>query len=318
MSKSPLSLFPKGFLPYSKNHFVVMISFSLVYLLWTNFVLGFRQDHINFFIFIVGILVLHQETRKIAYFFLCFILFWIIYDSMRIYPNYLVNDVSITPPYLIEKSLFGISTTEGILTPNEYFKDNSHTFFDVLTGLFYLSWVPVPLGLGIYLYRTDKKMLLRFSAAYLFANLIGFCIYYIYPAAPPWYFAKYGDVKLFDISGDPAQLVRFDHLVGFPLFSNMYSKNANVFAAIPSLHAAYPVITWYYARKKKLKWASILIFVDILGIWFAAVYSFHHYFIDVLLGLGCAIAAIFIFEKWLMKSRFSLWLEKYHLFAQSA
>jgi membrane-associated phospholipid phosphatase len=75
----------------------------------------------------------------------------------------------------------------------------------------------------------------------------------------------------------------------------MYNKNANVFAAIPSLHAAYPIILFYFGLKKKYKIASIIFFIDILGIWFAAVYSLHHYIIDLILGGICAIFAIFAF-----------------------
>ena len=71
-----------------------------------------------------------------------------------------------------------------------------------------------------------------------------------------------------------------------------------MFAAIPSLHAAYPVVTWFYAKKYTSKALTWVIFIDIVGIWFSAVYSFHHYFIDVLLGGLVAIIAIFSYEKY--------------------
>ena len=303
--------FKIGLFPSDKHHFIVIGVFALFYLAWTNLVVGFRIDHFNFLLFLLCMLLAHQWTRTFTYSFVFFILFWIIYDSMRIYPNYLLNDVRIIEPYEIEKAIFGITIGNKIVTPNEYFNAHNIPILDFLSGLFYLSWVPVPLGLGIYLFFKDKKMLMQFSATYLFANLLGFCIYYMYPAAPPWYFAKYGTAELFNIQGSAAQLVRFDQLIGYPLFTNMYTKNSNVFAAVPSLHAAYPVITWYYARKKGLKWASILIFLDIIGIWFAAVYSFHHYVIDVILGFLCAVTAIYIFEKWIMKSGFNNILDDY-------
>ena len=38
-----------------------------------------------------------------------------------------------------------------------------------------------------------------------------------------------------------------------------------------------------------------------VGIWCTAVYSGHHYLIDVLLGIFCALLGIFVFEKGLMK-----------------
>lgn len=309
--KKRLTEFRAGLFPVERNHLLTLSAFSLAYIIWTTLVVGFRQDHFVFLLFIACMLFIHRWTRALAYSFVFFTLFWIIYDSMRILPNYMVNPVHVMEPYLLEKSLFGIRTDSGILTPNEFFEKYSSGLLDFISGFFYLTWVPVPMALGIYLFARDKKMLLSFSGAYLFTNLVGFLIYYIYPAAPPWYVAKYGNQQLFDIPGDVARLIYFDQMAGYPIFQSMYVRNSNVFAAIPSLHAAYPVVTWFYARKEKLKWPTILIFIDILGIWFAAVYSGHHYVIDVLLGFLCAVTGIAIYEKWLMQTRFSAWLDRY-------
>ena len=94
----------------------------------------------------------------------------------------------------------------------------------------------------------------------------------------------------------------------------MYNKNANVFAAIPSLHAAYPIVLFYFGLKKRKKWLTALFAIDILGIWFAAVYSMHHYIIDVILGAFCAIIAIFVFDYVLMKTKMRSFIDKYASF----
>ena len=303
--------FRDNLFPFEKQHLYVIGTFVLIYLSWTNFVVGFRDDHQTFIIFITLMFLAHRFTRTVVYCFIFFALFWIIYDSMRILPNYAVNDIHITQPYELEKWLFGIQYSGNILTPNEYLKQNTHPLADFISGFFYLTWVPVPIALGIYLYFKEKALLLQFSAAFLFTNILGFLIYYIYPAAPPWYYETYGKHQFFDIPGSAAQLVRFDELIGIPIFENMYTKNSNVFAAIPSLHAAYPVVTWYYARKKQLYKVSWLILIDVTGIWFAAVYSNHHYIIDVLLGLVCAITGITIFEKFIKKQIFEDQITRY-------
>jgi len=300
-----------GFFPGQVQHLRISAVFALAYLLWTSLVVGLRLDHLQFLGFLLLMFVLHTQTRALTYSFVFFIFFWIIYDSMRILPNYEVNPVHILEPYLFEKNWFGIEFQGVRLTPNEYLRLHAHPVADVLAGLFYLTWVPVPLGLGLYLFFRDKSRLLQFSAAYLFANLLGFMVYYIYPAAPPWYVDLYGDVQRFDIPGHAAQLLRFDQLVGFPLFENMYTRNANVFAAIPSLHAAYPVVTWFYARKTGLRNFSWFVFLDILGIWFAAVYSFHHYILDVMLGAACAVLAIYLFEVLILPGKAAKWLAQY-------
>lgn len=72
---------------------------------------------------------------------------------------------------------------------------------------------------------------------------------------------------------------------------------------MPSLHCAYPVITLYFSIKNRLGLINILHAVIVVGIWFAPVYSGHHYILDVLAGIACAIAGIFIFQKWIAPNR---------------
>ena len=48
-----------------------------------------------------------------------------------------------------------------------------------------------------------------------------------------------------------------------------------------------------------------------IGIWYAAVYSMHHYIIDVILGSFCAIIAIFVFDYVLMKTKIRTLIDKY-------
>ena len=46
---------------------------------------------------------------------------------------------------------------------------------------------------------------------------------------------------------------------------------------------------------------KIILGVVTVGIWFTAVYTSHHYIIDVLGGIACALAGFIIFEYGLMK-----------------
>jgi hypothetical protein len=264
-------------------------------------------------LFLIGFYLLlfygNEKTRKFIIGFSIFIVYWIVYDSMRILPNYEVSPVRIQEPYLLEKSLFGISMNDLVYTPNEYFDLVQTRFLDIVSGLFYLNWVPVPLAFGVYLYYKNKRLFTQYSLVFLFANLLGFVIYYLYPAAPPWYVDLYGFDLHLGVQGNSAGLARFDELTGIPVFASLYNKNANVLAAIPSLHAAYPVIVLYYGIRNKLGWVNALFVLFMLGIWFSAVYSGHHYIIDVLLGAVVAVVTIVLFNllmrcKWVRR-----WME---------
>ncbi len=296
---------------FDSNHLLVIALLSGVYLLWCYTVLGFRSEHFYLTVFCVLAYFGTAQSRKFLLAFTLFVIYWIIYDSMRIYPNYMFNPVHIVEPYEIEKSLFGFNVNGQILTPNEYFRINHWPVVDILSGIFYISWVPVPLIFAAVLFFMDKSYLIYFATAFLFCNLIGFTIYYIYPAAPPWYLEIYGFKEQFNILGSAAGLENFDTLLGVNIFKDMYVKGSNVFAAIPSLHSAYPVILVYFAAKKRWTLASFIFTVQMFGIWFSAVYTRHHYIIDVIFGILCALTSLLLFEYLTKNSRVKNLLEKY-------
>jgi len=286
-----------NFKRFTKQNIIINILLVTLYISFNVMIGDLRDEHIILAVLWIVAYYAHSKTRRFVLGFSFFILFWILYDSMRAIPNYTVNTVHIKQPYNLEKFLFGIKYNGDILTPNEYFAITSNKIFDFLSGFFYINWMPVPLGFGLYLYIKDKKLFLQYSIAFLIINILGFVIYYLYPAAPPWYVAKYGFDLHIGVPGDRAGLVRFDDLVGVPVFKNIYNKNANVLAAMPSLHAAYPLIVLYYAIKKKMKKTAIVIFVIFaLGIWFSAIYSNHHYAIDVLAGVILAMTGLFLID----------------------
>lgn len=255
-------------------------------------------------IIIWAILVAIKPTRKFALALTPWLVFACSYDGMRLLPNYEVNSIDTSDLYETEKSLFGITTATGTLIPGEWFNLHNCAFADFWAGFFYLCWVPVPLGFAVYLYLKGKReMYLRFSIAFLFVNLVGFIGYYIHPAAPPWYVIEHGFKPILNTPGSVAGLERFDELIGLPVFHSIYCNNSNVFAAVPSLHAAYMLVATIYAVISRQHKLCICIFAFIcMGIWWTAVYSTHHYIIDVLLGILTTIVALLILECLLLRT----------------
>ena len=294
-----------------KKQALAALVLALLYLLWMVLVVGLRNDHLMFIALCLGMFFASELSRKVLMALVFFAIYWVVYDSLRIYPNYDFNPVHVQDLYELDKSLFGFMYNGQITTPNEFFEANTHPTADVLSGLFYLCWVPVPIAFAIWLFFKDKRMLLDFSLAFLLTNLFGFVLYYAFPAAPPWYVEMHGFAENFSIPGNEAGLANFDRIMGVQLFHSMYAKNANVFAAIPSLHSAYPIIPFYFALKRKMPVASFSFFVICVGIWGAAVYSRHHYIIDVILGVLCALATILVLERLVLRTRVDAWLDRY-------
>jgi hypothetical protein len=273
----------------------IIIAFSV----FTAVFVGYRSEHALFTLLFCALFFPNEKTRKLAVGLLPFIVYGVLYDVMRIFPNYRFNAVDVEPLYNLEKIWFGITEQGMKLIPGEYFTlHGSHPIVDFLTGVFYLGWVPLPMLFGVYLYWTGKKeFFIRFAMAFLVVNILGFIGYYLHPAAPPWYATLYGFDVATNTVGNAAGLSRFDALTGIPIFNTIYVRNANVFAALPSLHSTYLLITLYYAVKSKCNALIIsIIALFMCGIWFTAVYTLHHYVIDVGAGILCAAVGITLFE----------------------
>ena len=250
------SLFP------SVREAVLVIVITAFFLILTAVCIGLRPEHFLMAGVFLVLFFAGQTTRKLAVALLPFFIFGISYDWMRVYPNYQVNPIDVKGLYEAEKSLFGLSVDGAVLIPCEYFALNHCPVADFFAGIFYLCWVPVPIAFGLWLYlKGDRKVYLRFAMVFLLVNLIGFAGYYIHPAAPPWYAMNYGFEPILDTPGNVAGLGRFDELLGCSIFNSIYGRNANVFAAVPSLHAAalYEIIIISHLLDKiKCKYKCVL------------------------------------------------------------
>jgi hypothetical protein len=152
------------------------------------------------------------------------------------------------------------------------------------------------MAFAVFLFFRNREQFVFFALSFLLVNLLGFVVYYLYPAAPPWYVQQYGFHFLPKTPGNTAGLARFDAFFGLTVFRSLYAKGSNVFAAMPSLHSAYPLIVFYYAWRNRLGLATAGFGVLTAGIWFAAVYTSHHYVLDVLAGIACAGCGIGLFR----------------------
>lgn len=308
--------FGKGRFPSRWECFRLCALWALFFCVTGVFV-GLRGDHfllagIFFALFFAGL-----PTRKLAVALIPFVVFAVSYDWMRIWPNYMVNDIDVRGLYEAERAWFGVAMGGQTVTLCEFFAAHHRAWADVMAGIFYLCWVPVPIAFGVWLYiRGERRWYLHFALTFLLVNLIGFAGYYVHPAAPPWYVIQYGFEPVLGTPGNVAGLGRFDELLGLPVFHSIYGRNANVFAAVPSLHAAYMVVALVYAVKSRQnRWLLAAFAVIMVGIWWTAVYSGHHYLVDVLLGIGCALLGVGLFEYGLMRiPAFRRFMERYECY----
>ncbi|TMA89412.1 MAG: inositol phosphorylceramide synthase [Deltaproteobacteria bacterium] len=234
--------------------------------------------------------VWNDDSRRLALIGLPYLLYALVYDSMRWYADYIRSPIiHVHEPYDFDLHWFGIHG----LTPNEWLQRHTSAPLDLVCGLAYtpMFFIGESVLLSIYFIAKGKvRRAERFTWIFVISNLIGFAFYYIYPAAPPWYVSDHGFAVDLSVHASPAGAIRFDQLIGIPLMQGFYGKSADVFGAIPSLHVVYPFLAliygWYLRRFR------LIAAVYFLLVCFAAVYLNHHYLVDIFLGLAIALAVM--------------------------
>ena len=283
---------------------LLVLGACAVFLAFQWLVVGLIPAQVLMVVLFLALFFAHPLSRCLSVALLPFVVFEVSYDWMRLLPNYMVNPIDVRGLYDAEVSLFGLSTESGgRQTLCEYFSVHHCAAADLVAGLCYLCWVPGPMAVGLWLYFSGRRRAyLHFAMAFLVVNWLGFAIYYVHPAAPPWYVLEHGFEAVVGTPGSAAGLSRFDALVGLPVFQSIYVNNSNIFAAIPSLHAAYMLVATIYALRSRCPWPMAVLCVAVTaGIWWTAVYSCHHYIIDVLLGIATAVAGVCLFESLLLR-----------------
>ncbi|MFN4253910.1 MAG: phosphatase PAP2 family protein [Saprospiraceae bacterium] len=270
---------------------------SAIYFAWFYGVVGGRAEHFGLWALALCLWFWNERTRLFLKNISVWLFYWMLYDSLRVAPNWTVNAVHIQDLYDFDKRWFGIEHNGTLLTLNEWCALHTRPSLDLLAGAFYISWVPLPMLFAAWLYWRDRTLFLRFSWCFFVVNLIGFAIYYLCPAAPPWYVAENGFAFNPNVPRSAAGLNRVDALLGIDLFHRIYTRNSNVFAAMPSLHSAYPLVALLYAIQTRRTWIIALFAATSLGIWVSAIYTNHHYVLDVAAGIGVAALGYWVFER---------------------
>ena len=161
------------------------------------------------------------------------------------------------------------------------------SWIDIAATTFYFLHFAFPLGLGYLIWVVDRRIFLRFSRAMIAMSFAAFVFYLLLPVAPPWKVLP-GVVKIIDHT-----LPSFTDIPGVPVPATVYHwLTPNQYAAMPSLHAAYPLLGTLFALRlwRSRAWAAVLYTA---GVWFSIVYLGEHYVVDIIGGVIFVLAAYF-------------------------
>ncbi|MFO1520324.1 MAG: phosphatase PAP2 family protein [bacterium] len=279
---------------------------------------GFDLTHLLFPLAVLLLYFAHAQSRMFVILAIPIILQNLFFDSFRYVPFHWFQPVHVSEPYHLDRLLFGIRHQGEVLLLNQYLLHFAGASLDFVCGVLYNLLDPMVAVILLLLWKLRSPELAeRYGSAFLLMNFFAFATYLLYPAAAPWYVAKYGLVQpLGPVPGDAAGLANFDKIVGATVSAEMYQSSPVVFGAIPSMHAGFTMLGWMYSFHLNKRWA-FGIGVYTVAMWFSAVYLQHHYVIDVILGIAYAVVAYVLIEKVFRQAVQKIYRIAYRLLTQN-
>jgi membrane-associated phospholipid phosphatase len=216
------------------------------------------------------------------------------YEYLRGIIPLLSHRVHIFPMIDADKWLFGFIPT--IKLQSTLFTSNVTRWYDYMAVLLYISHFVIPLVVEFVFGLCDRRLFKKYTTGLLVLSYLAFFTYMIFPAMPPWMASNQGYLPPLSKIMDQV-FASFAHPIYVPTVYQFFG--ADLVAAFPSLHAAYPWLIFLFVSQKLGK-LTLLLLPYVFGVWFAVVYLGEHYVIDVVAGIiyaSIAFAAVTYFDK---------------------
>ncbi|MEV1286262.1 phosphatase PAP2 family protein [Micromonospora sp. NPDC049679] len=177
-------------------------------------------------------------------------------------------------------------------------------WWDVLASWVYFSHFVVALAAAVVLWLRERARWAAFMRRWGFLCATGLVTYFVYPAAPPWWAAKYGLLE--EVARISTRGWKAFGMHGAGNVLNAGQIASNPVAAMPSLHTAFALfVVVFFLRSTRRRWWPLLLAYP-LAMTFTLVYAGEHYVIDVLIGwayVGMTFLVVGLAERWWSRRR---------------
>lgn len=272
-----------------------MFSLAIAYLLA---ICGFMVWHRNFFspdqffVFALVAALLLGRVKTFLWDWVPLMLLLFGYEYIRGLVPLVNKHVHVHLMIYFDQFVFGTVPTVNL--QSRFYTPGHPHWYDYAAVCLYLLHFIVPMMVAFIFWLKNRQLFRQYASAMVLLSYLTYLTYLAFPAAPPWMAADAGFLphvtKIMDVT-----FAHFSQPIQMPTVYRYFGEN--LMAAVPSLHAAYPLLTALFVGKRVPKLIPLLI-VYVLAVWVAVVYLGEHYAFDVFLGIIYALFAYAVAVHW--------------------
>jgi hypothetical protein len=226
------------------------------------------------------------------------------YDLLRGQADDLLFAVNVTPQIDAEKLLFFGTVPTVWLQEHLWHGPVDIAWWDYLAWGVYVSYFLVTYLLAGFLWFVARDRFRRYVATVSLLALMGFATYALFPAAPPWMASRLGEIEW--TTRTIGLISAHVPILDFAGLFERGSEYANPVAAVPSLHAAYTLLSTIFLWRHVPRWGRPLLALYPVAMTWALAYTAEHYVVDALLGFAYTVVAVWAVNRaaaWLAARR---------------
>jgi membrane-associated phospholipid phosphatase len=243
------------------------------------------------------------------------------YSLLRGYASHVLWGPLVRPQLAIDRFI-GFGTLPTVALQRWLFGPAQLHWWDYAAWVVYTSHFFVSYTIAAVLWKRHHEQFRRFINLFVGLTFLGYGGYLLYPAMPPWMASEAGHVAALQALGGPVPAYLTVHTgyqgattriiplvwqhIGLKAGAALFTRGsdfANNVAAMPSLHAAYPLLILLFFWRRARWPVRALLVSYVLAMALTLVYTGEHFVTDELAGWACAVIVYFAGSRLLDRRR---------------
>ena len=262
---------------------------------------GFPRQREEVIAWLVGALVVvaaftpGRRVWRVLVDWIPFTLVFVAYDYSRGAADTLGMPLHVTPQITMDRWI-GFGHVPSVWLQQHLLSQRSIHSWQVVPSVVYLSHFVVPYAVAAWLYASDRRRWVAYTRRFVTLSFLGVATYILLPWAPPWMASSRGLLPPLQRSINDGWL--YVHLNFAQAAFREGQATVNLTAALPSLHAAYPLMIALFFWRGSRWWTRVVLAVYPLVMGFSLVFGAEHYVVDILLGWVYAGLVEVFWRRW--------------------